>query len=122
MHQLATTFEEYVQILAIESPHALILDWWSRLEIAINEYFEIYGMAVRSPIPSKEQAISNDPRLGPEITAQLRELRLIRNKVAHDKRKPISVDDATQYAQKSNELIWIIAGAQSSYGGKGITS
>lgn len=114
MHQLATTFEEYVQMLAIESPHALILDWWSRLEIAINEYFEVNGMAVRSSFPSKEQAMGHDPRLGPEITAQLRELRLIRNKVAHEKRKPISFDDATKYAQKANELIWIIARAKPS--------
>ena len=114
MHQLTTTFEEYVQILAIESPHALILDWWGRLELTINEYFEVYGMAVRSSALSKEQAMAVDPRLGPEITAQIRELRLARNKVAHEKRKPISVDDATKYAQKANELIWIIARAQSS--------
>jgi hypothetical protein len=114
MHQLATTFEECIQILAIESPHALILDWWGRLELAINEYFEVYGIAIRSSVPSKEQAMGNDPRLGPEITAHLRELRLIRNKVAHEKRKPISVDDATKYAQKADELIWIIARAQSS--------
>jgi hypothetical protein len=114
MHQLATTFEEYVQALAIESPHALILDWWGRLELAINEYFEVYGVAVRSFALSKEQAMAADPRLGSEVTAQIRELRLARNKVAHEKRKPISVDEATQYAQKSNELIWIIARAQSS--------
>ena len=112
MHQPATTFEEYVEIMAIESPHALILDWWGRLELAINEYFEVYGMAVRSPVPSRELAIGADPRLGSEITDQLRELRLIRNEVAHEKRKPISVDDATQYAQKASELIWIIARAQ----------
>ena len=114
MHQLAMTFEKYVQILAIESPHALILDWWGRLEIAINEYFEVYGMAVRSSVPEKEQGMGDDPRLGREITTQLRELRLIRNKVAHEKRKPLSVDDATKYAHKANELIWIIARAQSS--------
>jgi hypothetical protein len=114
MHQLATTFEEFVQILAIESPHALILDWWSRLALAINEYFEVYGMAIRSSVLSKEQAMAADPRLGPEITAQIRELRLARNKVAHEKRKTISVGDVTQYAQKANELIWVLAGAQSS--------
>ena len=114
MHQLATTFEKYVQILAIEFPHALILDWWSRIEIAINEYFGAHGMAVQSSVSSKEQAMAADPRLGREITAQVRELRLARNKVAHENRKPISVDDATKYAQKANELIWIIARAQSS--------
>lgn len=114
MHQLAATFEEYVQALAIESPHALILDWWGRLELAVNEYFDIYGIAVQSQIPTKERAIAADPRLGPDITTQIRELRLIRNEVAHQKRKPISVDDATRYAQKANELIWVLAGAQSS--------
>lgn len=114
MYQVATTFEEYVQILAIESPHALILDWWGRLDLAINEYFEVYGMAVRSSAFFKEQAMGADPRLGPEISVQIRALRLIRNKVAHEKRKPVSLDDASQYAQKANELIWIIARAQSS--------
>jgi hypothetical protein len=113
MHQPVTTFEEYVEVMVIESPHALILDWWHRLELAINEYFEVYGMAVQGEIPSKEKSMGADSRLGLGITAQIRELRLIRNKVAHEKTKPISVDDATQYAQKACELIWVLARAQS---------
>ena len=71
-------------------------------------------MAVSSSVPEKEQAMGDDPRLGREITTQLRELRLIRNKVAHEKRKPLSVEHATKYATKANELIWIIARAHSS--------
>ena len=113
MHQPATTFEDYVQIMAIESPHALILDWWSRLELAISEYVEVHGLPVKSSFPSKEQALGADPRLGPEIKAQIRELRLIRNKVAHEKRKSLASEDVTQYAQKAYELIWILAKAQS---------
>ena len=59
MHQLATTFEGIVfRYWQSESPHALILDWWGRLELAINEYFEVYGMAVRSSALSKEQAMA----------------------------------------------------------------
>ena len=113
MHQPATTFEDYVQIMAIESPHALILDWWSRLELAIIEYFEAHRMPVKFSIPSREQALGEDSRLGPEITAQIRELRLIRNKVAHEKRKPFSGGDAAQYARKACELIWVLGRAQS---------
>jgi len=41
MHRYATTFEEHVQISAIESPHGLILDWWRRLSRAIDEYFKV---------------------------------------------------------------------------------
>ena len=114
MYQPATNFEEYVQIMATESPHALILDWWGRLDLAINEYFEVSGMAVQSRTSSKEHVIGADPRLGTEIMGQIRELRLIRNKVAHEKRKPISIDVATQYAQKAHELIWLLARTQSS--------
>ena len=65
MHQLATTFDEHVQVMAIESPHGLILDWWSRLELA-NEYFQVYGLTLRRPVPSENQAMENDPRLGPD--------------------------------------------------------
>ena len=112
MHQSATTFEDYVQIMAIESPHALILDWWGRLDLAIKEYFEVHGMAVKSSTPAREQALGADPMLGPEITIQIRELRLIRNIVAHEKRKPLSCADAVQYARKAYELILILGRAQ----------
>ena len=57
MHQLATTFEDYLQIMAIESPHALILDWWGRLDLAIKEYFEIHGMLL-SLQPQPENRLS----------------------------------------------------------------
>jgi len=114
MYQVATTFEGYLQIMAAESPHALILDWWSRLELAIQEYSEVLGVPLKASMLCREQTLGADPKLGPELTAQLRELRLIRNEVAHDKRKPISVNDASQYARKANTLIWILARAQSS--------
>lgn len=114
MHQLATTFEEHLEIMAAEDPHALILGWWSRLELAIKEYFEVLGIPVKASMSHREQALGADPRLGPEITAQISELRLIRNVVAHEKRKSLSRDDLTQYAQKAYELIWILARAQSS--------
>jgi len=113
MHQFATTFEDYLQIMVAESPHGLILDWWGRLELAITEYFEFHGIPVKASMSHREQALGADLRLGPEIRVQIRELRLIRNEVAHEKRKPISVDDATQYAQKANELIWVLGRAQS---------
>ncbi len=114
MYQPATTFEEYVQIMAIELPHGFILDWWGRLELAIKEYFEVLGMPVKASMSHRERALGADPRMGPEIAAQIRELRLIRNVVAHEKRKSLSKDDVTQCAQKSYELIRILARAQSS--------
>lgn len=58
--------------MAIESPHALILDWWHRLELAINEHFEFYGMVVQGEIPLKEKSLGADSMLGPGITLQIR--------------------------------------------------
>ena len=34
----ATTFDEYVGWMALNSPHATVLDWRRRLECALNEY------------------------------------------------------------------------------------
>jgi hypothetical protein len=113
MHQLAITFEDYLQIMAIESPHALILDWWGRLDLAVKEYFEIHGMAVKSSTSVRERALGADPMLGSEITIQIRELRLIRNIVTHEKRKPLSCADAALYARKAYELIWVLGRAHS---------
>ena len=34
----ATNFDEYVSAMVEESPHAVVLDWYRRLELAIQAY------------------------------------------------------------------------------------
>ena len=115
MQRYATTFEEHVQIMAIESPHGLILDWWRRLSLAIDEYFKVRGLPVKSVGALREEVLAADPYVGLEVVAQIRELRRLRNTIAHEDPKPISPDKAAQYAQKALDLISLFGKAQSAY-------
>ena len=73
MEKLAPTFSEQVETMATESPHATIMDWWRRLDLAIDDYFKGIG---RRPAPRSEQeaCIASDPQLGSDVADRLRRL------------------------------------------------
>ncbi len=79
----ARTFTGYVAWMATNSPHATLLDWWRRLELALREYARSRGLPPRARHDRLEDAVSEDPHLGPEIAAKLRCLRQRRNAAAH---------------------------------------
>jgi len=103
----ARTFTEYVAWMATNSPHATLLDWWRRLELALREYAASRGLPPRAKHDRLEDAISEDPHLGPEIAARLRRLRQRRNAAAHDLHPQVSGDEAASYADLALELIGI---------------
>jgi hypothetical protein len=103
-----TTFDEMVSVLALNNPHALVLDWWRRLERAIDYYFNARGLR-RPPAVEAEDAIAADPKLGPAVAAEIRQLRRTRNAVAHDEPQPIARDEAATYAAACLRLIWEVA-------------
>jgi len=105
------TFEEMVSVLAVNNPHALILEWWRRLEGAIDEYCSIR----RSGRKSWMSVLADDLHVGQEVVDQITALRRLRNETAHRKTRPISADEAAQYAQKAQDLIWLLAEAQSNH-------
>ena len=104
MTRYAASFEEYVDIIATESPHAAIMDWWCRLNLALDHYFEELGER-RGDAIEVERHIASDPRLGPDVAAMLRELRLKRNAVAHENVGPLSREVAIRYAEDAFQLI-----------------
>jgi hypothetical protein len=103
------TFQEMVSVLALNTPHALILDWWRRLDRGIDYHFRARGILRPSSVAAVEQVLASDPELGPELVAQSRRLRRLRNAVAHKDTKPISPDEAAWYAKTSLDLGWRIA-------------
>src|SRR5213592_894485 len=105
------TFNEMTSILAENTPHALILDWWRRTESVIN-YFTIAHYGRR--FDASYQAITPlepDPRLDPHVAQALHGLRRIRNAVAHGPRICIAPEDATLYAALALRFIGIVGGA-----------
>jgi hypothetical protein len=103
-----TTFDEMVAVLALNTPHALVLDWWRRLERAIDYYFEARGLQRPGSVKA-EEALADDAEVGSEVAEQIRQLRLVRNAVAHEETKAIGRDEAAKYAATCLNLIWRVA-------------
>jgi hypothetical protein len=103
------TFQEMVRVLALNTPHALILDWWRRLDGAIDDHFPARGLQRPPSWAEVEQRLASDPALGDEVVAQIRKLRKLRNAVAHEDTRPISVEEAAWYAETALNLRWQVA-------------
>ena len=99
---VATTFDQYVAIIATNSPAAIVLDCWRRLDLALGDY----GMLLPRPVNAQdrgaiEAAIARDKALGQELAATLRNLRDLRNRVAHEATVQLSSEDATGFARQA---------------------
>ena len=104
------TFEEMVSVLAVNNPHALILDWWRRLDRAIDEYCSMHAVQRKLWM----SVLADDPNVGKEMVNQIDVLRRRRNEIAHEKTKPVAPDEAAEYAKKVLDLIWLLADAHPS--------
>jgi len=106
-----TTFHELVSVLSLNTPHALISDWWRRLSRAMD-YFVVayYGEARRTSIESME-LLAADTRIGPNVAARLHGLRRIRNRIEHGPTPQVWPAEAAAYAQEALDLIGLIGNA-----------
>ena len=112
MAKFAMTFQEYIDIMATNSPHATVMDWWRRLSLAIDDYFKILDEP-RGSASEVESRISSNPKLGSLVATNLRELRLTRNRVAHENVATLTAEQAIEYAKSAFELGWTIIRAGS---------
>jgi hypothetical protein len=110
---LATNFDQYVSLFADEAPHALVLDWYRRLELTIRDYLGTRGIDCKVG-PSAESVIGRDPRLGYEVATETRELRVIRNRVAHSE-AAVTPANAAAFARRCFCLIGLIWKAQDAH-------
>lgn len=98
------TFYEMASVLALNTPHALVLDWWRRLDRAIDDYFRARGLQRPLSRAAIERTLENDPDFGPEVAAQVRALRHFRNGVAHHEISQMTVEEAFAYAEGAWQL------------------
>lgn len=102
------TFAEYVDVLGRNAPHALVLDWWRRLERTLDDYFQSFGEKRPRWRTEEERRIATDSRLGPEVASALSQLRRTRNMVAHQQTN-LATTDAVAYAGAALRMIGTIA-------------
>ena len=108
----ATNFEELVAAIAEEAPHALVLDWYRRLELTVRSYLAARGMAYSNG-PAAESIIAADPRLGHDVARELSRLRVLRNTHTHGWQALIPLD-AVQYARAAFALMGCVMRAENS--------
>src|SRR5260370_35921990 len=108
---VAANFNDFVALSAANSPHDLVMGSGRRLELALREYCGIVGLKIdsrsRGAMGKMEKAVSQNQALGPGVSSRIRELRQLRNRVAHESIY-VSCKDATTYAQQAFDLIGIL--------------
>jgi hypothetical protein len=108
----ALNFDELVVPMADEAPHAVVLDWYRRLELAIGDYLASRHFSHRTG-RAAENVLAADVLLGEEVATAIAALREIRNRVAHGPH-PISASEAVTFAREALSLIgrlWLASDA-----------
>lgn len=107
---MATNFEEYIFKMAEEAPHAVVLDWYRRLELMVRSYLESRAIHCRSGYAA-EGVIARDALLGRNVATAIANLRTVRNGVAHTG-DSVSFDTAVAFARDCFSLIGVLWKAQ----------
>lgn len=109
MHIAATTFSQHAAVLGEESPSALVLDSWRRLDAALLDYANAFHLLQPDADRGNfERLLDRDPFLGWQVGGRVRQLRVFRNAVAHHEQLPLSSDRAQVFAHHCFELIGVV--------------
>jgi hypothetical protein len=100
------TFGEMVRVLSLNAPQALVLDSWRRLERALDYYF--IGLHGHKRPKNYVLALSNDKLLTAEVVQTIDQLRLLRNRIAHDPSTGFATDEAAAFAERAHEASWAL--------------
>ena len=105
------TFDEMVRVLAHETPHALILDWWRRMEDLLGQLTQRY-YGRRFNASKALTRLQSDAWLATDVATVLHSMRRIRNIVAHGRCFCISAEDAALYAAIALHLGGIVGNTE----------
>jgi len=104
-----STFEEMSAVLATNTPHALVQDWWARLEGVLRACVP-GGLSRRASVASLlSKAHAQHYGLSGDELAELNAMRRLRNACAHGEAPPLSKQLALQFARRAHTLAWDIA-------------
>src|SRR5258706_12732874 len=99
----ANNFDEFVIRMADEAPHAVILDWYRRLELMIRDYLTSRRLSYQNG-PYAEAVIAHDVSLGVEVASEIKRLRWFRNEIAHGSHA-LTSGQAIAFARDALDLI-----------------
>ena len=101
------TFDQMVAVLARNTPHALVQDWWSRLEGVIRRYCVTRGAKWGTPIFTLiGQHLTHHPGASPDLLQEIHAMRKLRNTIAHGDAPLITADEAAAFATRAWKIGW----------------
>ena len=103
--EYATSFSEYVDWIATNCPHAAVLDWWRRLDRALQDYFRENVCRPSGSRAELERFFEARRNFGSSGVDLLRRLRRRRNEVAHEAVGSLSREEAIRFAQEAQRII-----------------
>jgi hypothetical protein len=103
LQDLPKTREELIERIAALSPSAAILESWSNVERTLNFYFSVKGVEKPKSGQSILRYLDYDPNFPPHLISVYQELRLLRNRAAHD-RDGITVENARDFNELADRL------------------
>lgn len=104
------TFYEMADFFAENAPHALVQDWWSRLEATIREICVRHGADCRENISRLiDTYLSRHPAALPELIRELHVMRDLRNRCAHGQVPSLTADEARAFAHRAWIIAWDLA-------------
>lgn len=112
---MATTFDELILPIAQEAPHALVLDWYRRLELTLRSYLLSRGLRFHDG-PRAEAVIASDPQLGAKTAIVVAGLRTTRNRLAHGW-EPFTPPEAEAFARAAFAVMGELMRAENAHSG-----
>ena len=104
------TFDQMALVLGHNAPHALVQDWWSRLEGAIRDVVAGEGGHSRKPV---SELISRDlvrlPGVSSALVDELHRMRQLRNRCAHGEAPALTADEARAFARRAWAIAWSLS-------------
>ena len=104
------TFDEMAAVLSENTPHALVQDWWSRLEGVIRAICARRSAGPRENISILiDKYLSQHPAASPELIRELHAMRELRNRCAHGEAPPLIASEARAFAHRAWTVAWDLA-------------
>src|ERR1700752_2365772 len=90
------TTHDTVAVMSRNMPHALVQDWWSRLERVIRIFGRLYGAASGERISVViNKYLPQHPLVTPDLVRELHTMRTLRNQCAHGDAPPLTVEESS---------------------------
>lgn len=104
---LPKTRAELLERLAELSPNAAILESWRNVERTLDIYFRRRGIERPRSGQTILGHLDHDPNFPPQLVSAYQELRLLRNRAAHD-RENLTAEHAKEFSALADRLTYAL--------------